>query len=301
MFINNFSIPTVPTLPADKAYVFNTVCPEREPSPQALDSFKTTLRDRIKPEYESNLKRTPTQKKRIAIAVFAVLATIAAIALLTVAIIHSNIPLAFAATPFIVLAGAGFTYVASVNDLDNRQTRTQVMQEIAAKSFDQIATSYDPETIEGYGLLDRIVAHREPSKRDAIYLQFAQLDQQRRRIQAETVNERDKVKTAHTQAIGPIEAWRSDKLRLIEQGQTIRHIDTYYYEQYNGKPSTFMRTIDAVGSFMDTLNKRDIERIYAVRTADWNTWRTRQLTDIKAAHEAATNALNGHFASLTAS
>lgn len=274
-------------------------------------NLQPSIGNRINPDYENGSKRTPMQTLRLQLIVGAAIAIIAAVGAAIALTLTGCLPLVAVLVPMVVIGIGTLLYRFSLGaDFDSPQERAQVVQDIAGRSFRDIAERYADDHLVGYRLLDGLMPQAvDPKKQALFYARFQEL----RKINFGAGDWRQR-ETGAVNSIWDRETyqmrdWYSKEQLIIDQQRAIMdqqeammRSHTYHREARTGRPATGLRIATAavsVSNYMTDveLSRRsgDINQIYGIKMDPWNTWRNNSLASVEGVYGGACGQIEHQF------
>lgn len=260
-------------------------------------SVKSSLGNRINANYEAGLERTPKQKEKLKLLIASALTVLVGLGLVIAGAVTTLTPLAFIAIPFGLVGVCLLAHGLSLGkDLDMSKDRSKIQQEIALRSFNEIAQQYNDQEIIGYKLLDGIAPEMvaDPEKRAKLYLRFAKLRVYKAQVRKWKANEEHSVSAQWDRETVALRVWYNNEkaiinqqLMLIRQQEHMMHANTHYVESHRRRPATGLRMMNAVVSVSNTMTewqlrdrKAQVRASYRLQMAPWDDWQSRSNLNI---------------------
>lgn len=259
--------------------------------------------EKINPLYENGSKYTPEQKRTIiAISVIAS-AALVALGLLIAGCVTGLMPLIFVAIPlFLVSLGFGIWYLVTKKpDLDSPSSRSQIQNELASSSFDQISRRFDIRDIVGYQLLDGI--NVSDNQRFDFYENVAKLRDGYDRVVTAHNQDKNRITNEYLRGTALIRGWRNDQELILAQRNAL--YDSAVSPLYYNRRTRGLGTVAAIGSMalhVDAYQTMtDVNIAYGRLIAPWQDWQASENGKINRAFSVAMSEIQTRYDSIIAS
>lgn len=278
--------------------------------PLAL-SLSPAIGKKINPDYENGTKRTPMQTLRLQLITVAAIAIIAAIGAAIAIAVTGYTPLIALVLPLAIVGIGSLLYYSFLGtDFDSPEERKQAVQNIARRSFRDIAANYSDDHLVGYNLLQGFISPiADPLVRARFYARFQQLRSINSGVDDWRNSQKHAVNSLWERETYPIRAWYSREQLIIDQQRTmmdqqemILRSRTYHREACTGRPATGLRVATAavsVGNYMTDLQlrqrTREIDQDYGAAMDPWNVWRSHSLARVESVYSSACNQVEHQF------